>query len=296
MKQYPDLRPRALSGTRTGCQRIRSRPDSRPPFAPTRRWAIVAWPMSTRPSRSARAVLFCASTGACGQRFGHAGWWPGESPFEVCVGAILVQNTAWANVERTLASLRRRGPPLVRGAPPPPAVAARAPPAVLGDVPREGAAAAGLPRLPRRGVRRAGRGDEGGRARQPCAGSSWRCRASARRPPTRSPSTPPGNPSSSWTPTPGASSRASGSCAATCSYAEVQQLLRGAPPPGRGLYNDYHAQLVRLGKEACRPRPRCAECPLDDLCPKRGAGLVVTSSTRSSESLVILRSSGRLSS
>ncbi len=34
--------------------------------------------------------------------FGHAGWWPGDSPFEVCVGAILVQNTAWANVERTL--------------------------------------------------------------------------------------------------------------------------------------------------------------------------------------------------
>ncbi len=42
-------------------------------------------------------------------RFGHAGWWPGESAFEVCVGAILVQNTAWANVERTLESLRRRG-------------------------------------------------------------------------------------------------------------------------------------------------------------------------------------------
>ena len=47
-------------------------------------------------------------------RFGHAGWWPGESAFEVCVGAILVQNTAWANVERTLESLRRRGPAFVR--------------------------------------------------------------------------------------------------------------------------------------------------------------------------------------
>jgi endonuclease-3 related protein len=41
-------------------------------------------------------------------RFGHAGWWPGDSPFEVCVGAVLVQNTAWANVERTLDGLRRR--------------------------------------------------------------------------------------------------------------------------------------------------------------------------------------------
>ena len=28
------------------------------------------------------------------------------------------------------------------------------------------------------------------------------------------------------------------------------------------LYNEYHALLVRLGKEYCRPRPRCAACPL----------------------------------
>jgi len=27
-------------------------------------------------------------------------------------------------------------------------------------------------------------------------------------------------------------------------------------------YNEYHALLVRLGKEYCRPRPRCAACPL----------------------------------
>ncbi|MCX7000531.1 MAG: endonuclease III domain-containing protein [Candidatus Sumerlaeota bacterium] len=28
------------------------------------------------------------------------------------------------------------------------------------------------------------------------------------------------------------------------------------------LYNEYHALLVRLGKEYCRPRPRCATCPI----------------------------------
>ncbi len=33
-------------------------------------------------------------------------WWPDAEPFEVIVGAILVQNTAWANVERALARLR----------------------------------------------------------------------------------------------------------------------------------------------------------------------------------------------
>ncbi|MGD9934155.1 MAG: endonuclease III domain-containing protein [Dehalococcoidia bacterium] len=33
-------------------------------------------------------------------------WWPDGDPFEVCVGAILVQNTSWTNVERALERLR----------------------------------------------------------------------------------------------------------------------------------------------------------------------------------------------
>lgn len=41
------------------------------------------------------------------RHFGHQHWWPGETPFEVCVGAILVQNTAWTNVERVIANLKR---------------------------------------------------------------------------------------------------------------------------------------------------------------------------------------------
>ena len=39
-------------------------------------------------------------------RYGPQGWWPGESPFEVIVGAILTQSTAWVNVEKALASMR----------------------------------------------------------------------------------------------------------------------------------------------------------------------------------------------
>lgn len=39
-------------------------------------------------------------------RFGHQHWWPGETPFEVCVGAILTQNTSWTNVERAIANLK----------------------------------------------------------------------------------------------------------------------------------------------------------------------------------------------
>ncbi len=33
-------------------------------------------------------------------------WWPAEKPFEVIVGAILTQSTAWANVERAIDNLR----------------------------------------------------------------------------------------------------------------------------------------------------------------------------------------------
>jgi endonuclease-3 related protein len=34
--------------------------------------------------------------------FGPQHWWPGETPFEVAVGAILTQNTSWTNVEKAI--------------------------------------------------------------------------------------------------------------------------------------------------------------------------------------------------
>jgi endonuclease-3 related protein len=39
-------------------------------------------------------------------RFGPQGWWPGETPLEVCLGAVLTQSTNWGNVERALAALK----------------------------------------------------------------------------------------------------------------------------------------------------------------------------------------------
>jgi len=41
--------------------------------------------------------------------YGPQHWWPAETPFEVMVGAVLTQNTAWANVERAIANLKREG-------------------------------------------------------------------------------------------------------------------------------------------------------------------------------------------
>ncbi len=39
-------------------------------------------------------------------RYGPSGWWPGETPLEIAVGAVLTQNTAWTNVEKAIALLK----------------------------------------------------------------------------------------------------------------------------------------------------------------------------------------------
>jgi endonuclease-3 related protein len=41
--------------------------------------------------------------------YGPRHWWPGESSFEVMVGAILTQNTSWRNVERAILKLKGKG-------------------------------------------------------------------------------------------------------------------------------------------------------------------------------------------
>jgi endonuclease III related protein len=41
--------------------------------------------------------------------FGPSQWWPGDSPLEVMVGAILTQNTAWSNVEQAIKRLKAEG-------------------------------------------------------------------------------------------------------------------------------------------------------------------------------------------
>lgn len=42
------------------------------------------------------------------RHYGDLQWWPGESPLEISVGAILTQNTAWANVEKAITRLKEK--------------------------------------------------------------------------------------------------------------------------------------------------------------------------------------------
>lgn len=43
------------------------------------------------------------------QRFGSQRWWPGRTPYEIAVGAVLTQYTAWTNAARAVAALGNRG-------------------------------------------------------------------------------------------------------------------------------------------------------------------------------------------
>ena len=45
-------------------------------------------------------------------------------------------------------------------------------------------------------------------------------------------------------------------------YATVQTLLMSHLPHDPALFNEFHALLVRVGKDHCRTRPRCQGCPL----------------------------------
>lgn len=57
--------------------------------------------------RKLRAAQLHQVYKALRKNFGHQNWWPGETPFEIIVGAILTQNTAWTNVEKAIVNLKK---------------------------------------------------------------------------------------------------------------------------------------------------------------------------------------------
>jgi endonuclease III related protein len=201
--------------------------------------------------------------------FGHAGWWPGESAFEVCVGAVLVQNTAWTNVEKALAVLRTRAllsfeslrampvdtlAPLIRSS----GyfnVKARRLAALLELLDREYAGRVERMReedplaLRAKLLAVAGIGRETADSIVLYAAGLpvFVVDAYTRRIFTRL-----------------------GLLRGDEDYDEIRARFERALPRDAALYNDYHAQIVRLGKDVCRPVPRCEICPLRRLCPRRG--------------------------
>jgi endonuclease-3 related protein len=48
-------------------------------------------------------------------------------------------------------------------------------------------------------------------------------------------------------------------------YEQLRELFESNLARDRQLFNEYHALLVRAGKEFCKPKARCSGCPLEKL-------------------------------
>ncbi len=197
-------------------------------------------------------------------RYGPQAWWPGDGPFEVMVGAILTQATSWKNVEKAIANLKEASAlTAVRLRQIPEAelaglihpclyynVKARKLKALVQRLETYGDS---LPSLFSRGIADLrqellsiyGVGEETAYSIILYAAGKpvFVIDAYTRRILERL-----------------------GLAQGKESYAQLQALFHDNLAPDVRLFNEYHALLVRLGKEVCRPTPRCSVCPLRDIC------------------------------
>lgn len=202
--------------------------------------------------------------------FGPQNWWPGESPFEIMVGAVLVQNTAWRNVERAIDNLREAAvmEPGAMVALPPEELAELIRPAgyyqvktrrlrnlVQFVVERFGGSLDAMFEIEQSTLRAEllgvhGIGPETADAILLYAGGlpsftvdTYTHRVLARH----------------------------GWIDYEADYHQIKDHFESSLPADVKLYNEYHALLVRVGKEFCRrAAPKCEACPLAGLLPPAG--------------------------
>ena len=55
---------------------------------------------------------------------------------------------------------------------------------------------------------------------------------------------------------------------AGATYDDIARVFTSRLSRDAVLYNEYHALIVALGKNLCRPEPKCADCPLVPLLPR----------------------------
>lgn len=200
--------------------------------------------------------------------YGHRQWWPAESPFEVCVGAILTQNTNWGNVEKALANLKEAGRLSPQGISTllPDELAALIRPAGYFNVKarrlqefvgflmaQTGGALQRLFAMDFRQLRPLllavrGIGPETADSMLLYAGNqpSFVVDAYTRRIFSRL-----------------------GLVDEGIGYEALRRFFMESLPSDAALYNEYHALIVEHGKQICRPRPRCERCCLAVWCAYR---------------------------
>ena len=200
---------------------------------------------------------------------GPQGWWPAESAFEVIVGAVLTQNTSWANVERALDNLRAHQLLTLHA---------------ISEISHEELAEtirpAGYYRLKARRLKNLvefvvqeydadlewmfqhatddlrqqllgvnGIGPETADSILLYAGNkpvfvvdAYTARILKRH----------------------------GWIEPEADYYAIQELFHLELETDQQLFNEYHALIVIVGHHYCRPKPKCEECPLCDLLPESG--------------------------
>ncbi len=193
--------------------------------------------------------------------FGHQKWWPGDTPFEIMIGAILTQNTAWVNVEKAILNLKeakklsfeamRRIPAkelsqLIR-----PSgyfnVKTDRLKSFMDFLDRE--CRGDLSKLKRRtmpvlrekllAVKGVGPETADSILLYALDKMSFVIDAYTKRIFSRH-----------------------GLAKGHETYEKWREIFMRALPENRDLYNDFHAQIVRMGKDHCRKIPRCERCPL----------------------------------
>ena len=200
------------------------------------------------------------------EAYGPQDWWPGDSPFEIVVGAILTQATSWNNVEKAINNLKRAGilspsglrniptdelAPLIR-----PSgyfnVKARRLKAFINHLwdAHDGSLDAmfnqNIPALRQELLSINGIGEETAddiilyAANKPVFVIDAYTRRILER------------------------LNLDGEAK---SYADYQSLFHRNLPADPHLFNEYHALLVRHGKDVCRPTPLCEKCCLREICP-----------------------------
>lgn len=198
---------------------------------------------------------------------GKQHWWPGETAFEIMVGAVLTQNTAWTNVERAITNLKQAK------ALSPEVIAKASSQRLAGWLRPSGYFNIKAKRLkamcqwlieqggirqivkrPTDELRHAllavhGIGPETADdillyafSRPVFVIDAYTRRIFARL----------------------------GLIEGTENYENLRHLFEGVLGADVGLFNEYHALIVAHGKDICRQQPRCAECCLAARCPSAG--------------------------
>ena len=200
-------------------------------------------------------------------RYGNPHWWPGETPYEIMVGAVLTQNCAWRNVEKAIANFGNNLTPefvlsldhaaLVDKIRPAgffnqKAVYLKAVTAWFG---KYGFDAGTVKREPLEKLRAELLSTKG--VGRETADSillyafdlptfvidAYTVRLCGRLP-----------------------------LEAGKSYDEIKAYFESNSPKSVEVYNNFHALIVINGKEHCRKKPLCGGCPLADGCEKRICG------------------------